>query len=142
MSYKFEKLEVWRLALDYLDLLYAIADKLPRSEEYNLASQLRRAGTSICLNIAEGSTSQSDAEQARFLGLAIRSLIETVACQHIIDQRQYLSDPTLLREAYQSSERLFAKLQSFRKKLASNRRPYMTVRDESEVYGTGFDAYF
>jgi four helix bundle protein len=52
MTYKFEKLEIYQLALDYLDLIYALADKLPRNEEYNLRSQMIRAGTSIVLNIA------------------------------------------------------------------------------------------
>jgi len=130
VAYKFEKLEVWKLALEYLDLLYGIAEQLPRSEEYNLASQLRRSATSICLNIAEGSTSQSDAEQARFLGLAIRSLIETVACQHIISQRKYLEDLTPLREAYRFSEKLFAKLQAFRTSLTGGH----AVREEPGTY--------
>jgi four helix bundle protein len=84
MPYKFEQLDVWKLALDYIDLIYKLAEKLPRGEEYNLKSQITRAATSIALNIAEGSQGQSDAEQARFLGMAIRSLIETVACQRII----------------------------------------------------------
>ena len=82
MPFKFERLEVWQMSLDYIDLIYEIASELPRSEEYNLKSQIRRAATSVALNIAEGSTGQTDAEQARFLGLAIRSLLETVACQH------------------------------------------------------------
>jgi hypothetical protein len=47
MTYKFEKLEVYQLALDHLDLIYALADSLPRSEEYNLRSQIIRAATSI-----------------------------------------------------------------------------------------------
>ncbi len=84
MPYKFENLDVWKLALDYLDLVYKIAEGLPRSEEYNLKSQITRAATSVALNIAESSQVQSDAEQARFLGMAIRSLIEIVACQQII----------------------------------------------------------
>ncbi len=145
MAYKFEKLEVWELALEYLDLLYAIAGQLPRSEEYNLASQLRRSATSICLNIAEGSTSQSDAEQARFLGLAIRSLIETVACQHIISRRKYLADPVPLREAYRLSEKLFAKLQAFRGSLtADGRQPTAarSIREEAEFYKSDADIHF
>lgn len=36
MSYKFERLEVWQLAVEYTDLIYDIAEQLPRSEEYNL----------------------------------------------------------------------------------------------------------
>ena len=67
MTYKFDRLEVWRLALEYTDMIYAIVEQLPRDEAYNLRSQITRAATSIALNIAEGSTSQSDAEQARFL---------------------------------------------------------------------------
>ena len=73
MSFKFEKLDVWRMALEYIDLIYSIAQQLPRSEDFNLKAQITRAATSIALNIAEGSTGQTDAEQARFLGLALRS---------------------------------------------------------------------
>ena len=35
MSFKFEKLEVWQEALEYADRIDGIAEKLPRSEEYN-----------------------------------------------------------------------------------------------------------
>ena len=66
MSFKFEKLDVWQMALDYCDLMYEMADKLPEKERFNLQSQIRRAGTSVALNIAEGSTGQSDPEQRRF----------------------------------------------------------------------------
>jgi four helix bundle protein len=64
--YKFEKLDVWKLALEYVDLIYEMGDCLPRSEEYNLKSQIIRAATSVALNIAEGSTGQTNPEQARF----------------------------------------------------------------------------
>jgi four helix bundle protein len=100
MPYKFEQLEVWKLALDYIDLIYRLAENLPRSEDYNLKSQITRAATSVALNIAKGSHGQSNAEQARFLAIAIRSLIETVACQKIIQRRDYLQDKDLLQKAY------------------------------------------
>ncbi|MCX7838600.1 MAG: four helix bundle protein [Anaerolineae bacterium] len=134
MAYKFERLEVWQLAMEYLDLIYAIADRLPRSEEFNLKSQIVRAATSIQLNIAEGSTTQSNPEQARFIGLALRSLIETVACLHQIHRRKFLDDPTPLREAYRFSEKLFAKLQAFRNALVSDQ--ITAVREEAGVYET------
>ncbi|MBU0496231.1 MAG: four helix bundle protein [Chloroflexi bacterium] len=121
MAYKFERLEVWQLALEYVDLVYAIGEQLPRTEEYNWKSQMARAATSIALNIAEGSTSQSDAEQARFRGFALRSLVETVTCQHLVHRRQYLEDSQPLRDAYQASEKLFAKLQSFRASLVGDK---------------------
>ena len=92
MPYKFEQLDVWKVSLEYIDSIYTLAEKLPKSEEYNLKSQIIRTATSVSLNIAEGSTGQSDAEQARFLSMAICSLIETVACQHIIKRREYIQD--------------------------------------------------
>jgi four helix bundle protein len=137
--HKFERLEVWQLAIEYVDLCYALADKLPKREEYNLAAQLRRAAVSVALNIAEGSTSQSDPEQARFLGLAIRSLIETAACQHLIHRRNYLDDTAPLRDTYQASEKLVAKLQAMRRAIRGD----SGVREEPADYnfdpGTPFD---
>ena len=62
MPYKFEHLDVWKLALDHIDLVYRVVENLPRSEEYNFKSQTTRAATSIALNIAEGSQGQSKAE--------------------------------------------------------------------------------
>ena len=136
MPFKFEKLEVWQLALDYVDAVYEVAERLPESERYNLASQFTRAATSVALNIAEGSTGQTDAEQARFLGLAIRSLLETVACQHLISRRGYLSDPDPLRHLYRKSETLVRKLQAMRNTLAPD-KPW--VREPITEYTVGAD---
>ncbi len=129
MPYKFEQLDVWKLALDYIDLIYKVAENLSRSEEYNLKSQIIRAATSVALNIAEGSQGQSDAEQARFLGMSLRSLVETVACQEIIRKRRYFQDEDLLNVAYENSQLLAKKLQVFRKSIS----PYQ-VREESPLY--------
>jgi four helix bundle protein len=52
MSYKFERLEVWQMAVEYIDMIYKLAEVLPRNEEYNLRSQIVRAATSSALNIA------------------------------------------------------------------------------------------
>jgi four helix bundle protein len=132
MAYKFEQLEVWKLSLDYINSTYILAEKLPKNEEYNLKSQIIRAATSISLNIAEGSTGQTNAEQARFLGMAIRSLIETVACQHIIQQRDYIQDENLLKKIYEDSQILAKKLQNFRKSLSNSQ---YQVREDSSAYG-------
>jgi len=131
VPFKFEKLEVWQLALDYIDLVYEIAGQLPRSEEFNLKSQMVRAATSVALNVAEGSTGQTDTEQARFLGLAIRSLVETVACQHVIHRRNLLRDAALLRRAYSQAETLAAKLHAMRKAIAPDQG---WLREESTEY--------
>ena len=136
MTFKFEKLEVWQLALDYLDTVYEIADQLPQDERYNLRSQMIRAATSVSLNIAEGSTGQTDAQQARYLGQAIGSLLETVACAHIIHRRGYVQDRESLRSAYRQAETLVRKLQSMRKSIAPD-QPW--VRESALAYGDGGD---
>jgi len=127
--YKFEKLEVWQLALDYVDLIYDLAKGLPRSEEFNLKSQIKRAATSVALNIAEGSTGQSDAEQARFLGMAIRSLIETVACLRIIERQSLIGNTKQLERVDSHSRMLVAKLHAFRKSLT----PYKSKVSDVEA---------
>jgi four helix bundle protein len=119
MTYKFQKLEIYRLALDYIGLIYELADKLPASENFNLRSQITRAANSIALNIAEGSTSQSDAEQSRFLGMALRSLVETVACQDIIELRKYVPVTELI-PSRELGAKLFAKIQSMKRFLGQS----------------------
>lgn len=131
MSFKFEKLDVWQNSLAYIDLIYELAEELPKKEDFNLKSQITRAATSISLNIAEGSTGQSDAKQARFLGMAIRSLVETVACQQLIRRRKYISDPTILDSAYREANSLARQLQAFRNSLSKSQR---TLRDDSAEY--------
>lgn len=114
MAYKFEQLDVWQRALAYSDQIHEIADQLPKYERYNLRDQMTRAANSIALNIAEGSTGSSDAEQGRFLQVAIRSLLESVACLHLVKRRGYVDDLETLRTAYRESETLFVPLQAFR----------------------------
>lgn len=122
MAFKFESLEVWQLSLDYIDLIYEIAKQLPANEERNLSSQIRRAATSVSLNIAEGSQGQSDPEQARFLSISLRSLIETVACLKIIERRKFVVEPELIQKAYVLAELLGRKLQSFRNSVNPKKR--------------------
>lgn len=83
-----------------------------------MTAQIQRAVTSVVLNIAEGSTGQSDAEQARFLGLVLRSYLDTVACLDLIERHAYLT-LTDLDPARELGHTLFIKikLQAFRKSL-------------------------
>ena len=134
MIYKFQKLEIYQLALDYIGLIYELADKLPRSEDFNLKSQITRAATSIALNIAEGSTSQSDPEQSRFLGMALRSLVETVACQDIIELKKYVTSDGL-RPSRELGSKLFAKVQSMKRFLGQFQAKELQSVQRSSVVG-------
>jgi len=115
-TYKFQKLEVYQLALNYVKSIYTLSQQLPNQEKFNIGSQITRAGTSIVLNIAEGSTGQTDPEQKRFLGMALRSYLETIACLDLIELLGLLPSETinpLRKEGHQ----LFIKLTAFRKAL-------------------------
>lgn len=119
--FKFEKLEVWQLSLELQDHIYEIIDLLPEIEKYNLRSQLVRSAVSVGLNIAEGSTSTSDTEQARFLSISIHSLTEVVACLIMMERRKYAAEDDL-EPLFELTSRLFAKLQAFRARLMGNSR--------------------
>jgi four helix bundle protein len=114
LAYKFQGLQVYKLALDYLDQIYALARQLPETERFNLRLQIEKAATSVVLNIAEGSTGQSDAEQSRFLGLASRSYLETIACMDIMTRNKYFQEGDL-KTVKDLGHRLFVKLQAFKK---------------------------
>jgi len=113
-SYKFEKLEVWQISLVLSDIIYEVIKSLPKEEDFNLKGQMRRAVTSISLNIAEGSTTSSDKEQANFLRIAFHSTIEIIACLKLIERRKYLkpTDPLMI-QAYEETNHEFAKLSAF-----------------------------
>lgn len=131
MAFKFEQLDVWQMSLEYSDLIYELADKLPDKEKYNLSSQITRAATSISLNIAEGSTGQSDPEQNRFLGLALRSLIETVACQRLIARRNCVADKEYLNRVDLKAQELAKRIHAFRRALAESNR---SIKEEQAPY--------
>lgn len=84
--YKFEKLKVWQESVDLIGQTYLFCKSLPKSEQRNLVDQLVRAVTSISLNIAEGSGSDSDIEFKRYLSLSRKSLFEVVAILKIVEK--------------------------------------------------------
>jgi four helix bundle protein len=91
MSFKFEKLVIWQLAMDYAENIHALARKFPTDETFNLTSQIKRAADSIALNIAEGSIGQSNLEQKKFVGYSIRSLAEVITCLYKALRRNYIT---------------------------------------------------
>jgi four helix bundle protein len=79
MSFRFLKFAVYGEIKKYIKNVYSLSSGFPRDEQFGITNQLRRAATSIALNIAEGSDRGSDKEFQRFIQMAIGSLNETVA---------------------------------------------------------------
>jgi four helix bundle protein len=94
----YHQLDIWNRAMDYAVAVYKFAANLPEEEKYNLASQLRRAASSVPLNISEGCGTASNTEFGRFLSYAYRSLKEVVTAVELC-QRLY---PRLPRDHVES----------------------------------------
>jgi len=83
----FEDLECYQLALQVLREAYRVGKRLPPEERYNLADQMRRAATSVVLNIAEGYGRYHYLDSLHFYYIARGSLDETlsgfIACDEV-----------------------------------------------------------
>jgi len=121
MKYKHEDLEIWQSGMDLIDDIYDIADKYPKTERYNLRSQLISSVTRIPMNIAEGSGRHSDRDNARFVAIAIGSLLETDTNLKIAIRRKYIVQENydLVDEALKI---LYYKMIKFEKFLRSRNR--------------------
>lgn len=115
-SFKFEKLIIWQKAMELGEEVNHQAREFPKEEIYNLSSQIRRAADSIALNIAEGSIGQSDPEQRKFIGYALRSLAEVVTCFHKAKRRKYLTDEIFFK-LYSDSFNLMNMIVAFQKNI-------------------------
>ncbi len=71
-----QNLEVWKQSFAIVKKIYLLTAKFPPDERFGLTSQIRRACTSIPVNIAEGSARRSDKELQQFLYIALGSASE------------------------------------------------------------------
>lgn len=118
MGFKFEDLRVWNEAVDYSTLVSTEIRKWPSEEKFVLSSQFQRVADSVALNIAEGSTEQSNKEFARFLAIALRSGIECVTCIHLAVRRK-LIDRESFELHYEKLQHLTKGIQALRKAILS-----------------------
>jgi len=111
--FKFEKLRVWQISMEFGEEIYKTSLNFPDNENYNLTSQIRRATDSIALNISEGSVGQTNAEFKKFLGYSIRSLAEVVTCLFKAKNRNYISE-LIFEEFYEKSYNLMNQIVALR----------------------------
>jgi four helix bundle protein len=67
---KFEDLEIWKMGLTAVKLVYDVTSKKPFSTDFNLRDQIRRSAISISSNIVEGFEKRNNNEFCRFLRIA------------------------------------------------------------------------
>ena len=84
----YHQLEIWQRGMAVTVEIYRFITMLPDAERYNLASQSRKAATSVPLNIVEGAGCAGSNEFAKFLGYAYRSTKEIMTALELC-QRLY-----------------------------------------------------
>lgn len=72
----FRRFEAWRLCHALALEIHRVTDTWPKSERYELTSQVRRAAFSAAVNIVEGASRSGPKEFARFLDISVSSLAE------------------------------------------------------------------
>ena len=79
----YHKLLIWQRSRELLKLIYLHSEKFPKSEEFGLKSQIRRAAVSVILNIVEGYRRSTTKDFLHFLNISNGSLAELEAALEI-----------------------------------------------------------
>ena len=94
--YPFEKLDVWRMAVDFAEKTLELLENISQNKHSRLISQMEAAVTSIALNIAEGKGRHYKKEFIQFLYIAEGSLYETITMIEIFRRRRIFDEATCL----------------------------------------------
>lgn len=117
-NFRFQDLEIWKLAIEVAGKLNTVADELEFKKKYRFAEQLNSAALSISNNIAEGSGSKSTKDFINFLNFAHRSVFENANMVMFFNQLGYISD-TDLGNLLEDLDKLARKITSFQKYLST-----------------------
>ena len=105
-------LRIWGESVKLIKKVYAIADKMPSSEEYNLKQQIKRAVVSGSLNIAEGRNRKTRKEFLNFMNISYASLCEVDAILDICKDLGYIGNDEEVKLEIQSLGKMMNALRS------------------------------
>ena len=77
MYTNFTEMPVWQKSMDLSVEIFNLTNNLPRSEDYGLTSQIRRAASSVSANLSEGFGRQTNLDKGHFYIMARGSAYET-----------------------------------------------------------------
>ncbi|HLA84407.1 MAG TPA: four helix bundle protein [Thermoguttaceae bacterium] len=120
--FRFEKLDVWRKAIEFTDGIYIVTKAFLDHERYGLTSQLRRASVSVSSNIAEGSGRASDKDFSHFVEMAYGSLMEVVSQLHVAHRQGFLHEEER-SGLHEKAEELARMLSGLRASLTRHSQP-------------------
>lgn len=115
-SFRFQKLEIWQIAIEIADTLFDIADNLEQRKLFRFADQLRGAGMSMSNNIAEGSGSSFKKVFNRYLDDARNSAFENANIAILLCRRKLISEKQK-EDILEDLDKFCRKTRSFQKSL-------------------------
>ena len=87
----YRKYNVWHIGHEFTLYVYKeIVPFFPKSEQNDLASQLKRSAYSVPMNVAEGCGRNSDKDFVRFLDMALGSVHEAEYCSLLGSQLGFI----------------------------------------------------
>jgi four helix bundle protein len=119
--FPFEKLDVWKLAVELADTVLGTLEKLPQNKHIRLISQMEAAVTSPSQNIAEGKGRQYKKEFIQFLHIAQGSLYEVVTLNEVFRRRKLFQEKDAI-EVRRRCEQIDRKLNGLINSLRGKRR--------------------
>lgn len=116
----YHQLHIWHRGMAYAAGIYRFSELCPGREGYNLVLQLRKAASSVPLNIAEGSGCRTNREFARFVSYAYRSMKEVITCLELCE-RLYPGLPSeTVSELIDEGNQISRMLRSFMRRLTAH----------------------
>ncbi len=93
----FRELDVWNCSMSLVLLCYRLSESFPRSEQFGLTAQLRRAAASVPANIAEGHNRRSQRAYLNHVNIALGSQAEVDTLLELAQRLKYLSEAQIQR---------------------------------------------
>lgn len=90
--WSYKNLTVYERALDLAEVVNEVTLRFPEHEKYELGRQMRRAVTSISMNISEGSLKRTSKDFVSFLHIALGSCGEVETQVEIAGRFGYLRE--------------------------------------------------
>ena len=107
-------LTAFKLADELALAVYACTGAFPKSEQFGLVSQMRRAAVSVPSNLAEGCSRHSEAEFVHYLHIALGSARELEYQASLAHRLGFLTDADIESKANALCRTLFVFINKIR----------------------------
>jgi four helix bundle protein len=136
MTFHHEKLDVYRVAIEFTSWVGELLDRRLVKCRLSAVKQLDRAATSIPLNIAEGNGKRSPKDRSRYLDIARGSALECAACldvlvaRHALNSDDVATGKNLLRRVVEMVSKMASRFHAVDNEDDYDREPRATIARE------------